>query len=300
MLISAVVCRSRIRTGAAGCRTWTKLPNVTDAHAGGRLVTGVSSLAFTSCGRPASTNTSSRVVISGFGPMFVVPGLLCNEDTFSSLVLLYTGDEQLAARVRDAKLTPWTLCQAAPFVDGDSATLLTTHKPLLCSIAGVPERPHWTAPRVDEPEPPATPALWPAARLRNKRLRVSLRSRAPPFRRIDDGHIACNGCGTSIRVATDAALIQQIFMPAWHELHWKTFLCEQCTARARVVSAAGTDVCRNCYGATAGETIRIPLCYARSDDPRRPRDIVLCKPCAAEPTVRAQLATVRMPTSVSI
>jgi hypothetical protein len=234
--------------------------------------------------------------------MQVVPGLSCDKHTFSALVRLYTGDDQLADRVRDANLTPWTLCQAAPFVDGDGAQLLLAHKPLLCTVAGVPARTHWTAPAPADETADALPppALRPATHLRSKRLRVSLRSQTPHFQRIDATRIACNGCATAIHVPTDAALVQHVFMPAWHELHWKTFLCERCQARARLVDSASMDVCRNCYGASPAATARTALCYARSDDPTRPRDIVLCSSCTAKPVVRAQLATVRLPVNSAI
>lgn len=225
-----------------------------------------------------------------------VPGLSCDKNVFAALVRLYSGDDALADRVHAAGITPWTLCQAAPLVDAAGAALLHSHKPLLCAAAGVPCLEHRvpsTVVELGEPPAIAVPGLRPASYLRGKRLRVSRTSAVPHFRRVADDCVGCNGCAATMTVRTDAALAALAFAPAWHELHWKTFLCEPCTDRARIVDTASADVCRSCYGARGPIVHRVPLRYARVDDANRPRMLALCAACAAEPHIRAQIVTVR-------
>jgi hypothetical protein len=230
-----------------------------------------------------------------------VPGLACDKNIFATMVRLYTGDDALADRVRDAGITPWTLCQAVPLVDADGAALLRTHKSLLCAAAGVPALPHRAplAPAECDESPAVVSGLRPASYLRGKRLRVSRTSAVPHFRRISDECVACNGCAAAMTVHTDGELAARAFAPAWHELHWKTFLCERCIERARTVDTARADVCRSCYGARGAVATEIPLRYARADDAAQPRMLPLCAACAVEPCVRAQIGTVRFDGAVT-
>jgi len=222
----------------------------------------------------------------------VTPGLACDGDGFASLVRLYTGDNILADRVRAAKITPLILCQPLPQLDADAAALLRTHKPLLCEAAGVPCLPHCVPPALEPAPPPAAArGLRPATYLHGKRLRVSRRAKLPHFRRLSDDCVACNGCGAAMKVRSDAELAGLAFGPAWHELHWKTFLCRECHDRARIVIAAKTDACHSCYGRRSGPITHIPLRYARADNATQPRVLTLCATCVTENS--AQLATVR-------
>lgn len=225
----------------------------------------------------------------------VAPGLHSSGNQLADLVQLYSGDVELADRVLRAGITPWTLCQAVPFVENDGDKLLLAHKQLLCSLAGLPQRAHLTAPAT-EPAPVAEPVPLPALRstryLRGKRLRISLLSAKPQFGTADDGRIQCNRCLAPIDVETDAQLAALVHRSTWHELHWKTFFCTACRERARCVDTARTAVCRSCYGANGLQWI--PLRFARADDPTQPRMLPLCTACLERPPVRSQLATVRL------
>lgn len=231
-------------------------------------------------------------------PVRVVPGLRCDGNQLAELVRLYSGDNALADRIRAAGITAWTLCQAVPFVADDARQLLAAHKPLLCTVAGLPHRPHLTpappAAAAETTPPPLPTALRPAKCLRGKRLRISLQSAKPQFCRTADGRVQCNRCDGPVAAATDAQLADAVHRGTWHELHWKTFMCAPCHAQVRPIDAARTAVCRSCYGAHAAPLHWTPLHFARADDATQPRMLALCATCMERAPIRGQLATVRL------
>jgi hypothetical protein len=226
----------------------------------------------------------------------VTPGLRCDGNALAELVRLYTNDHALADRIRAANVTPWTLCQALPLLlDDDDAALLHEHKATMCRAAGLTQQPHCVpaAPADAAAPPPEVPRLRPARFLRGKRLRVSLAAATPHFCRTADGRVACNRCERGIAVHNDAQLAALVYASAWHELHWKAFLCEACTDCVRHMPTQ-QQLCHVCFGAREAPVRCVPLRYARADDATQPRMLPLCSTCAAKPPVRAQLATVRI------
>lgn len=210
---------------------------------------------------------------------------------FADAVLAATGDKELAAAVRAAGVTPWSLLLALPQLDAAADALLAAHKAALCHVAGLPAYPHRPL-KADEAAPPPADrrahVLHPAEYLRGARLRVRLSNVQPHFRRAGDG-IACNGCAAEMAVHTHEALVGAVFLSAWHAYHWKTFLCPACKLRANRVPESDSATCRSCFVAGAAVALH-PLCYATAADPTAPRLLPLCAPCASANA--AQLATV--------
>ena len=225
----------------------------------------------------------------------VTPGLRADGNQLAELVRLYTGDNALADRIRAANVTPWTLCQAMPLLCSDEdAALLREHKATMCRAVGLTQQPHCTpaAPEPAAPTPQEQPRLRPARFLRGKRLRVSRAAVTPHFCRTPDGRVQCNRCERGIDVQNDTQLAALVYASAWHELHWKAFLCESCTDRVRHMDTR--QLCHSCFGAREAPVRWVPLRYARADDASQPRMLPLCSACDALPPVRAQLATVRV------